>query len=89
MITRKQLEHIETNGNKVVYLLHTHTNQNFSTFANVYRCEAQVCGFEDLHSNALYLSARNVLNVNPNGETNEATLTDYAIFDLFDEMINE
>ena len=89
MITRKQLEHIETKGNKVVYLLHTHTNQNFNTFANVYKCEAQICGIEDLHSNSLYLSARSAYNVNPNGETNEATLIDEAILDIFDAMLNE
>ena len=89
MITRKELQHIENQGFNVIYLLTTYTQQNGCLFANSYKVTAKVCGTEDLHRNNLYLSTRKVELVNPNDETNEATLIDEAIFDLVDEMLNE
>ena len=89
MITRKELQHIENQGVNVIYLLTTHTSQNGSLFANSYKVTAKICGIEDLHRNSLYFSARKVELVNPNNETNEATLIDDSIFDIVEEMLNE
>ena len=67
------------------FTLRTNTKGNI----NYYEITAQVCGLNDCKESALYFIAHGVENINENKATNEDTLIDSAIIDIFEELTQQ
>ena len=74
---------LENEGIYAQYLLET----NCRGFKNSYLIDAKICGLYELREKSLYIAVTSVECLNFE-DTNEETLIDEAIEDIFTELIN-
>ena len=64
------------------YILRTKTNG----YINSYEITAKICGLNECKENSLYLTAQSVKFMGDYYTTNEETLIDSAVIDIFEEL---
>lgn len=80
----KEIISVELEDSNGIYLTYKLTHEK-NGFRNSYTLSAQICGIDGLHTDALYISPKDVINVVGH---NEETLMDGFALELLYDYLN-